>query len=181
MSRSGRDDEATTILARTTTTLHAPRLGRRPPTLVPLDVWFRALEPAAGRFGGILQSAADAARKLLATAAEPVVLHGDVHHENVLDGGPRGWLAIDPKGLFGERGFDYANILCNPGIEIAGAPGRLRARIATLARVSKLEPTRQLGWTLAYAGLSASWTLEEKGDASQALEIGRIAAAELNA
>jgi hypothetical protein len=43
-----------------------------------------------------------------------VVLHGDMHHENILKFSSRGWLAIDPKGLVGERGFDYANIFCKP-------------------------------------------------------------------
>ena len=40
--------------------------------------------------------------ELLASAAPPVVLHGDLHHGNILAAGPRGWLAIDPKGLVGE-------------------------------------------------------------------------------
>jgi streptomycin 6-kinase len=39
--------------------------------------------------------------------------------------GPRGWLAIDPKGLCGERGFDFVNIFCNPDFALATAPGRL--------------------------------------------------------
>lgn len=181
MARSGADQEATTVLCRTAAKLHAPRVGARPPSLVPLDVWFRALEPAASRFGGILHRSADAARMLLATAAEPVVLHGDIHHENVLDGGARGWLAIDPKGLLGERGFDYANILCNPDIETAGAPARLRAGVAIIAREAGLEPSRILNWALAYAGLSASWTLGDGEDASPALEIAEIAARELQA
>ena len=41
-----------------------------------------------------------------ALAGEPHeigVLHGDIHHGNILDFGARGWLAIDPKRLQGER------------------------------------------------------------------------------
>lgn len=110
-----------------------------------------------------------------------MVLHGDIHHDNVLDGGPRGWLAIDPKGLIGERGFDYANMLCNPGIDVAGGPGRLAARTTIVACEARLEPQRILLWTLAYAGLSASWTLGDGADASQALAIAELAAAELRA
>jgi streptomycin 6-kinase len=181
MARGGKDDEATAILCRTALSLHAPRAGAPPASLVPLPLWFRALAPAAGRFGGILRQSADAAGKLLASAAEPVVLHGDIHHDNVLDGGSRGWLAIDPKGLIGERGFDYANMLCNPGIEVAGAPGRLAARAAIVAREGRLEPQRILMWTLAYAGLSAAWTLGDGDDASQALAIAELAAAHLRA
>ena len=42
--------------------------------------------------------------KLGATQRDVVVLHGDMHHENVLKFSSRGWPAIDPKGLVGERG-----------------------------------------------------------------------------
>ncbi len=41
--------------------------------------------------------------------------------------GPRGWLAIDPKGLIGERGFEYANLFRNPDAEVALSAGPPRA------------------------------------------------------
>ena len=44
------------------------------------------------------------------------MLHGDLHHANVLDLGSSSWLAIDPKGLKGEQGFDYANIFTSPDL-----------------------------------------------------------------
>jgi streptomycin 6-kinase len=65
------------------------------------------------------------ADKLLDDPRDIVALHGDIHHGNILDFGERGWLAIDPKGLIGERGFDYANNFCNPDAAIATRPGRL--------------------------------------------------------
>src|SRR3546814_13426940 len=81
--------------------------------LVPLAHWFRALNPAAATHGGILARCAATARALLAESRGTGVLHGDIHHDNVLDFGPRGWLAIDPKRLVGERGFDFANLFTN--------------------------------------------------------------------
>src|SRR3546814_20543701 len=82
--------------------------------LVPLAHWFRALNPAAATHGGILARCAATARALLAESRETGVLHGDIHHANVLDFGPRGWLAIDPKRLVGERGSDFANLFPHP-------------------------------------------------------------------
>jgi len=181
MARGGEDDAATKILCQTVGRLHTERAAPPPETLVPLPIWFRDLAPAADRHGGIFVRAHQAARELLASAHQPVVLHGDVHHDNVLDGGSRGWLAIDPKGLIGERGFDYANLLCNPGVEIAGAPGQLRRRVGIVAREAKLEAKRILTWALAWTGLSASWTLQDGDDPYQALAIAEIAAAELEA
>jgi streptomycin 6-kinase len=179
MARWGEDDEATRTLCRTLARLHAPRPAPPPPSLVPLPIWFRALPEAAERHGGVLAAAWGVAGGLLASPREERPLHGDLHHDNVLDGGDRGWLAIDPKGLIGERGFDYANIVCNPDIETAGAPGVLRRRAAIIAAEADLDLNRYLRWVLAYAGLSASWTLGEGGDASPALEIARLAATEL--
>jgi len=179
MARGGEDDEATEILCAVIGRLQAARAVPPPPTLRPLPGWFAALAPAAKRHGGVLSLCAEIAEGLLAAPRDERVLHGDAHHANVLDGGERGWLAIDPKGLIGERGYDYANILCNPDIETAAAPGRLARRASIIARVAGLDRERLLRWTLAYAGLSAAWTLGDKGDASPALLIARIVAAEL--
>ena len=114
---------------------------------------------AAARHGGILTACAATARELLASERDVVPLHGDIHHGNILDFGPRGWLAIDPKGLIGERGFDYANLFCNPEAEIAIAPGRLARQVDVVAEAAGLERRRLLKWIMAYAGLSAAWFL----------------------
>lgn len=179
MARHGQDDEATHILCQAVARLHSARPAPPPPSLVPLPVWFGALGPAAERYGGVLKASRRAADQLLASPRDERPLHGDLHHDNVLDGGARGWLAIDPKGLIGDRGFDYANIVCNPDIATAGATGVLMRRARIVAAAADLELDRYLHWVLAYAGLSASWTLDSGGDASPALEIARLAAVEL--
>jgi streptomycin 6-kinase len=178
MARAGRDDDASRILCAAAARLHAPR-GRPPPELVPLAWWFRALKPAAAAHGGVLLRADAAARGLLADPRETTVLHGDIHHGNVLDFGARGWLAIDPKGLVGERGFDFANLFCNPDVETATAPGRLARQVDVVAAAAGLERGRLLRWILAYAGLSAAWGLEEGDDPVLALAVAELAAAAL--
>lgn len=179
MAQSGRDDEATRILCAAANALHAPRQEPRPSTLVPLPRWFQALEPAADRLGGVFRLAAATARELLAEPREIVALHGDIHHGNILDFGPRGWLAIDPKGVLGEHGFDFANIFCNPDFEIATGPGRLARQAAIVAEAARLDRARLLQWILAYAGLSAAWSLEDGDDPQLALTVAEIAAAEI--
>ncbi len=144
-----------------------------------LSIWFRELEPAAVRHGGILHQAAATARKLLAAPQEITVLHGDLHHSNILDFGSRGFLAIDPKGLLGERGFDFANIFCNPDPAVATAPGRLARQVDIIAVAAGLERHRLLKWVLAYAGLSAAWTLGEGERPELALSVAELAATEL--
>jgi len=178
MVREGRDDEATRILCAVAARLHAPRPHPRP-DLAPLDHWFRQLAPAAARYGGILAKADVLARHLLTSQRDIVPLHGDIHHDNVLDFGPRGWLAIDPKGLVGERTFDFANILRDPEDQPDFVVENVGRRSHVLAQAAGVERTRLLQWVLAFAGLSAAWILEDGMTPDLDLAVAERAAAEL--
>jgi streptomycin 6-kinase len=134
--------------------------------LIPLPVWFDALKPAADQYGGILAECNRIANQLLSDPIETVVLHGDIHYENILDSGTRGWIAIDPKGLLGERGFDFANIFCNPDIKTATSPDRLSRQAKLMAAETGLDTKRLLNWIIAWAGLSAAWILNDGEDAA---------------
>jgi streptomycin 6-kinase len=180
MVRSGRDDEATRIMCQVAARLHAPRMRPLPSSLVPLPEWFAALEPRAARHGGILERAAATARYLLAEPRDIVVLHGDIHHGNILDFGSRGWLAIDPKGLLGERAFDFVNILRNPNAQVALTPGRFSRHVTIVADAADLNRTRLLQWTLAFTGLSAAWILGDGDTPDLDLAVAELAAAELS-
>jgi streptomycin 6-kinase len=178
MAREGRDDAASRILCAVAARLHAPR-PHPPLERVPLARWFAPLEPAAVIHGDLLAAAAAVARTLLAEPREVVPLHGDLHHNNVLDFGARGWLAIDPKRLVGERGFDFANILRNPNAEVATRPGRLARQAAVIAAAAGVERERLLRWVLAFAGLSAAWLIADGETAELDLAVAGLALAEL--
>lgn len=176
MAHSGRDDDACRIICGVVAQIHRPR-SRPAPSVIPLSQWFRELAPAAAQYGGVLSLCASAADALLAAPQDVVVLHGDIHHGNILDFGERGWLAIDPKRLGGERGFDYANLFSNPDRETAAAPSRLARRLAVVSETAGLEPKRLLQWVLAQSGLSAAWILSDGGTPELQLEIASEAAA----
>ncbi|SCX45809.1 streptomycin 6-kinase [Variovorax sp. EL159] len=178
MVHAGRDDEATRILCATAACLHAPRRPP-PPGLIELPQWFASLWPAGDSLGGVFAHSARTARELLAAPRDVTALHGDIHHGNVLDFGPRGWLAIDPKCLYGERGFDHANIFCNPDGESALAPGRFARRVEVVAQATGIERQRLLQWVLAWAGLSAAWMLEDGEAPGETLEVAKLAASAL--
>ena len=131
MAISGDDDRAAEILADCVKQLHAPRESPVPSGLTPLREWFRSLFARQAQLP-ILAQCADVAQRLLAAEHESTVLHGDLHHDNVLHS-VRGWLAIDPKGLIGERTYEVANLLGNPWPhgEIVHQPGRM-LRLAEL-------------------------------------------------
>lgn len=180
MAAGGEDSAATRILCAAIARLHVPR-DEAPPALVDLKNWFRALWSAADAHGGLLLLAADHAHALLAYPHTPVVLHGDIHHDNVLDFGERGWLAIDPKGLQGERAFDYANLFCNPEQFPLLATDRFTRRLDVVLEASGLERRRLLQWIVAWSGLSAAWWMEDGVAPALDFEVMRRALAALEA
>jgi streptomycin 6-kinase len=172
------DDGATRVICHTVADLHRPRKKTPPPQLPPLEQLFAGLRNAAPTVARLARAEAMAA-ELLASPCDPVVLHGDIHHFNILDFGPLGWLAIDPWGYVGERAYDYANILKNPDLATMTAPGRLQRQIGVICDAAGLEPRRLLQWVFAHCGLSAAWSIEDGRDPSRALAVMDLAATEL--
>jgi streptomycin 6-kinase len=178
MARTGQDDDATRILCAAAMRLHDTAGRPAPPPLINLSDWFRELWPVAEERDGLLADAAEIARELLVTQQDVVPLHGDLHHGNVLDGA-RGWLAIDPKRLRGERTFDYVNILRNPDEELALRPGRFSRQVDVICTAAGLSRGRLLRWTLAFSGLSAAWIINDGNHPDLDLAIADLARTEL--
>jgi streptomycin 6-kinase len=110
--------------------------------------------------------------ELLDSMAEPVLLHGDLHHDNILavdnqpwrDAGRRVWLAIDPKGLAGEPAYEVGALLRNPWPKLLSMPQPdriLARRVDQLSAELGFERERIVGWGLAQAVLSAWWCIED--------------------
>lgn len=176
MANKGQDGEASRILCGVVARLHC-HPSPYPLSLVPLTIWFKELRLASAQYGGIFAESSTIADKLLGNQQDIVALHGDIHHGNVLDFGERGWLAIDPKGLLGDRGFDYSNIFCNPDAAIAGRPGRLNEQATIVADATGIDSMRLIQWVAAWAGLSAAWCINDKEDPQKALEVAKLAIA----
>ena len=110
--------------------------------------------------------AADQFAELCDSSGEEVVLHGDLHHFNVLRSGD-GWLAIDPKGVVGERAYEPGALLRNPWPGLLDEPdptGVLRRRSAQLAETLNLDLERVRAWAYVQALLAAAWCVEDGFD-----------------
>lgn len=168
LARSGEDDTATDILCDVIQTLHAARPNA--PSLEPLATRFAPLTSAA--LDGELGAAARLARDLLAEPVPPVALHGDLHHDNVLSS-PRGWLAIDSKGVWGDLAYEPANAFRNPeGLgERIFDPDRLHRMAAKFSKSLGLPPHRLLAWASAHCALSTRWALEDGKDINEDLRL----------
>jgi streptomycin 6-kinase len=102
---------------------------------------------------------ADVFGELCASMGEEVVLHGDLHHDNVLWSDDRGWLAIDPKGVVGEREYEAGALLRNP-VPVLIEPRTLARRADQLAEGLGLDGARIRAWAWAQAHLAAVWSVE---------------------
>jgi streptomycin 6-kinase len=109
-----------------------------------------------GRFpASLLDRAVAITEGLLSTTNAPVVLHGDLHHSNVLRAERAPWLAIDPKGLVGDRGFEVAAFVRNPSPQSLPV---LQRRLTLIAGAPELDPQRTRDWCFAEAMLNAAWS-----------------------
>lgn len=177
--QAGQDDAATGIIAQTLAKLHRAPLQKR--GLRSLERWFhslfrRALMVTGEADADLMCAAALVARRLLDKPLNAVVLHGDIHHENIRHHARRGWLAYDPKGLWGESTFDACNTLLNPCDmpALVTDPTRIRRTIGILADGLRVPAERLRAYAFAYACLSAAWSLEDGDDPAEALVVARM-------
>jgi streptomycin 6-kinase len=104
--------------------------------------------------------------ELSASMAEPVLLHGDLHQDNILSAEREPWLAVDPKGVIGEPVFETAALLRNfwPDILSVPDPKSLMARrIDQLSAELGFDRERIYDWGFSQAVLSVVWGIEDTG------------------
>ncbi len=134
--------------------------------------------PSVREWGEESLRAAEAAvfAELCDSAGEAVVLHGDLHHENILRSGD-GWVAIDPVGVVGEREYEVGALMHNPwpGLLDLPDPGRVLARrLDILTERLELDGSRLRAWAWATAVLSAAWSVEAGEDPAHPLACAEL-------
>jgi len=103
---------------------------------------------------------------LCASQRSPRLLHGDLHHYNVLLDRARGWTAIDPKGVVGEIEYEIGAAMRNP-VELPDLVTDRRTierRLTRFCSALDLDAWRVMRWCYSQAVLSAIWGVED-GDA----------------
>ena len=162
------DTEATRVACDVMAALNRPPLADAEDFRTIAD-WGRAFERdrelaiAVGFDAGLIDEAAAVFAELLATQAEPVLLHGDLHHRNVLRDAERGWLAIDPKGVLGEPAYETGALLRNPNDLPAycADEGVIARRARQICERLGYERRRVLGWAFSQWVLACLWAAED--------------------
>jgi streptomycin 6-kinase len=138
---------------------------------IQLEDWFKGFDRLRQRFNGgtgpmpekLVETAESLSQELLAENKDEALLHGDFHHFNVLES-ERGWLAIDPKGVVGPRGYEVGPLLINPNdrfLNRSNPRAQTEKRIAILSEMLGMERIRIRSWGLCHAVLSAWWSIED--------------------
>jgi streptomycin 6-kinase len=163
------DDRATEIAAGVMKKIHlpVPQHGN----FLSLRGWFNELKKLRPRFNGgtgpfperTFEIAERLITDLFAEDRQPVLLHGDFHHFNILFSG-RGWLVIDPKGVFGPAEYEAGPLLTNPNNFMpkeAEAVRRTQRRIAILSERLGFDRKRLRAWAICHSVLSSFWDMAE--------------------
>lgn len=165
LTLEGRDEEATDVLAM--------MLGRMvpgdPPEGCPtVEQWAGAFVRELGSGDervprALLGPAQRIYSDLCATQRNPALLHGDLHHYNVLSDRARGWCALDVKGVVGELEYELGAALRNPldRPDLFASLDIVERRLEHFSLVLGVDSSRARGWCFAQAVLSAIWSYED--------------------
>lgn len=101
-----------------------------------------------------------------------VIVHGDLHYENVLAGDREPWLVIDPKAMSGDPHYEPAPMLWNRWDELVATGNvreAVRRRFHTLVDAADLDEDRARDWVIVRMVLNANWSIEDAQRADRVL------------
>jgi streptomycin 6-kinase len=168
----GNDEQATSVAAGLMRQIRRPVPGEH--NFRTVTDWLTGFERLRSHFKGgygpfpprLVEQAKALFAELLASTQQVMLLHGDLHHTNILTAGRQPWLAIDPKGVIGEPAYEASAFMYNPVPQLLKAdnPGIiLQRRLDQFSHELDLDRFRLAGWAFSQAVLSAWWSYEDHG------------------
>jgi streptomycin 6-kinase len=117
-----------------------------------LPDWEAAGKPCERK---LIDAAADMISELAATQGDQVLVHQDLHGDNILSAERQPWLVIDPKPLTAEREFSLAPIIRS--FEFGHSRAEVVRRLDRLSGELGLDRRRARGWAIAQ---TVAWSFE---------------------
>ncbi|MGI8470230.1 MAG: aminoglycoside phosphotransferase family protein [Pyrinomonadaceae bacterium] len=147
------------------------KLPRNPPDkskFINLESWTDGLNRAAK--ANFELEKVGKAQKFFDELVEPferkILLHGDIHFDNILSARREPFLLIDPKGVVGEIGYEIAVFLNDLAGWTEHLPDQkviLASAVKSFSRAFKVGIDDLRKWAYAFAVLSAWWAMEDFG------------------
>jgi len=160
------DEDATRVAAQVMRRLWRPLPAGH--SFSTVEQWASGLKRLRQRFAGetgpfpkrLVEMAERHFGELLSSSSSTVLLHGDLHHLNILKS-QDAWKAIDPKGVAGEPSYEICALMLNPGSRHSNDGQIQRRRLEVLKEELGLDSHRMLGFAIAQSVLSAWWSFED--------------------
>jgi streptomycin 6-kinase len=147
------------------------RLLKEPPQFSAferLENWFDGLKKANNKFdNGYGVKAFSFFEELSSASKQKFLIHGDLHHENILSARREPFLAIDPKGIIGDIGYEVAVFLNNHLVWLSNDEnlrGKLDDAVRRFSEDFGIKSLDLKKWAFAQIVLSAWWTFDENGE-----------------
>ncbi|MBH0156257.1 phosphotransferase [Fictibacillus sp. 5RED26] len=158
------DDQATIIAAKVMKVLMAPASAdTNLPTVLDRENSLKRIYQNYNDYQPVsnttIEEALSIFRELNRSIDKPYILHGDLHHYNILANGDS-WTVIDPKGLIGDREYEVVQYLLNKLPE-QRMEEITEKRIEIFVDVLNLNKERVLLRAYSHAVLATCWTIED--------------------
>ncbi len=133
-----------------------------------LEDWFKGFERAETTIfdKSFASKAHGFFEELNSASKQKFLIHGDLHHENILSAQREEFLAIDPKGIIGDIGYEISVFLNNHALWLVGESNlqkKLGETVRKFSEAFEIAPKDLCRWAFAQMVLSAWWTFEDNG------------------
>jgi streptomycin 6-kinase len=167
------DENATSILAEVMRCMRKSKSDKY--SFPSVTDWAKGFQRLRDHFDGktgpfpkaVVDRASELMFELIGSMSDPIVLHGDLHHWNILSAEREPWLALDPKGVIGEHEYEVGAWFRNPFPQVLGVSNPKKVmtrRVDQLTEELGFDRDRIIGWAYSQAVLSGIWFLEDGSD-----------------
>jgi streptomycin 6-kinase len=136
--------------------------------LIILDDWFEGLRRAKDTpFPDDYAERAQSFYSDMSAKSEKFLLHGDLHHENILSSERESYVAIDPKAIVGPLGYEISVFLNNHLWWIDGEASlaaNLDAAVELYSEAFQMPEREVRQWAFCQMVLSTWWSFDEMSE-----------------
>ncbi|MDF1758748.1 MAG: aminoglycoside phosphotransferase family protein [Legionellaceae bacterium] len=161
------DAESSIVLSNVIKELHKAGIPKKH-NFYYLEDLLKALDGDLNIPNDIFARAKNLRKELLNSSSEKVLLHGDLHHENILKNDDK-WVVIDPKGFIGDPIFDVCAFLSNPYPELLKQTNPkeiINNRVILIAKLLGYSEQRIRDWHYVHTVLCWAWCLDDGIDST---------------
>lgn len=157
------DDRATQIFITVMRRIHTGQTGIDYSRFIGIEQLLCALDQSYDIPNRYLVKARAVRDYLCSTSQNLILLHGDLHHDNILSHGSD-WVAIDPKGIVGEPLCEVAPFIHNPHVrflEQKDYEAIIKRRLSLLVQASVGSKDRLIAWCFVQNLVRWIWMIED--------------------